>query len=860
MNAEIERLFEAALQIPSEKRAQFLSLECADVEVRREVEVLLEHDGGAETFIAQAVACEAASFAQNLLFSHGQRLGPYRILSVIGRGGMGLVYLAQRADGKFDQRVAIKVVQAGLGGFLAGRLQQECRILASLEHANIARLIDAGATDDGLPYFVMEYVAGQPIDRFCDELKLAPRERVKLMLPVCEAVQFAHQKLVVHRDLKPDNILVTADGIPKLLDFGIAKVIGEAPAATPEAVTRVLTPEYASPEQFRGEMAGTPTDVYSLGGVFYKLLTGATPHQIQGTSPVDTLRAICDQDVRRPSSLRPELGGDLDHILQMALRKEPQRRYSSAEQLAADLRHWLADEPVLASPDTIWYRSGKFIRRHWLGAAAAAIVLVALLTGAGVAAWQARRAERRFEDVRHLANVFLFDFEQSIHSMPGATKARQLVVKTALEYLRSLSREAAGDPALMHELAAAYEKVGDIQGNDETGNVDDAPGAVRSYQKAISLIESSQGWLSGNVGLRSNLAQVLVKLAGVQVKTRQLKAAVESGQQAASVDQAVLQSHPTDRVAAESLAEAYALLAFLNGRDSHTSMDYAQRGLSMRESLAAKAPQDRRAQRSLADGYLSVGNLSEMLQRSPVESVGYYEKALPIFERLSAQDPADADVRRMLMVVLAELGEMQLRGSPNPRTIGQMPLANLRRAYAMADNAVTIDPANARAVTDLVAMCARLANSLGVLGRGTEGERIMERAVQAASDLARRDQASGENRLDLGKVHSQFADLLAKNARMPDAIRHRRIAAEIYAKMAAVNPADSKVRLLQVWNWSSLGDLLAKQGDLTGARSSYALGREVAEVLAPGNPAFADALAVVRRADLRVTQALGNRR
>jgi len=178
----------------------------------------------------------------------------------------------------------------------------------------------------------------------------------------------------------------------------------------------------------------------------------------------------------------------------------------------------------------------------------------------------------------------------------------------------------------------------------------------------------------------------------------------------------------------------------------------------------------------------------------------------------------------------------------------------------MAEHAVISDPADARAVSDLTSVCWRLGQVLRLLGRGAEGERVMKRMVEAASDLARRNQASGENRLDLGKVHSQFADLLAKNARMPDAIRHRRIAAEIYAKMAAVNPADSKVRLLQVWNWSSLGDLLAKQGDLTGARSSYALGREVAEVLAPGNPAFADALAVVRRADLRVTQALGNRR
>jgi tetratricopeptide (TPR) repeat protein len=569
------------------------------------------------------------------------------------------------------------------------------------------------------------------------------------------------------------------------------------------------------------------------------------------------MRAICEEEVRRPGSLRPELAGDLDHILRMALRKEPQRRYSSADQLAADLRRWLADEPVLASPDTIWYRSGKFIRRHWLGVAAAAIVLLALVSGAAVAAWQARRAERRFADVRRLASVFLFDFEQSIHTLPGATKARQLLVKTALEYLRSLSREAAGDPVLTRELASAYEKVGDIQGDDATGNVDDASGAMRSYREGIALLEPLLPSNTGDPGLRSNLAQVLVKLAGVQVKTRQLKAAIESCRQAASIDQAVLQTHPADRSATGSLAEAYALLAFLNGRDAHAAMDYAQRGLALRESLAAQAPQDRRVQRSLADGYLSVGNLCEMLQRSPAESIGYYEKALPIFERLAVQDPADADGRRMLMVALGELGEMQLLAAPNPRVAGQAPLANLQSAYAMANSAVTADPANARAVTDLTAMCARLGNSLGVLGRRAEGERVMERAVQAASDLAQRGQASGEDRLDLGKVHGLFADFLAKNGRTPDAIRHRRIAAEIYAKMAAANPADSKVRLLQVWTWSSLGDLLAKQGDWAGARSAYALGREVAEKLAPGSPAFADALAAIQRADLHAAQVLG---
>ncbi len=197
----------------------------------------------------------------------------------------------------------------------------------------------------------MEYIAGQPIDKFCDDRKLSARERVQLMLPVCEAVHFAHQKLVVHRDLKPDNILVTAAGNPKLLDFGIAKVLSEAPAAAPQTATRILTPEYGSPEQVRGEVAATTTDIYGLGGVLYKLLTGVAPHRTEGKSPLETVRSICEDDPRPPSSLRPELAGDLDHILQMALRREPQRRYASAEQLAADLRRWLSAEPVLASPD-----------------------------------------------------------------------------------------------------------------------------------------------------------------------------------------------------------------------------------------------------------------------------------------------------------------------------------------------------------------------------------------------------------------------------------------------------------------------------------------------------------------------------
>jgi len=858
MNAEVERLFEAALDIPPEQRAEFLSQRCTDAEIRREVELLLEHDRGAETLLARAVAGEAASVVQGLSFSRGRRLGPYSILAVLGRGGMGLVYLAERADGKFDQRVAIKVVQAGLGVLLAGRLQQECRILASLEHPNIARLLDAGATDEGQPYFVMEFVAGQPIDRFCDERKLTLRERVQLMLPVCEAVQFAHQNLVVHRDLKPDNILVTTAGVAKLLDFGIAKVLSDTPAAATETVTRVLTPEYGSPEQVRGEMAGTTTDVYALGGVLYKVLTGATPHQIEGKSPADTLRAICEEDPRRPSSLRPELAGDLDHILQMALRKEPQRRYSSVDGFAADLRRWLAGKPVLASPDTVWYRSGKFVRRHWLGAAAVAIVLLALVSGAAVATWQARRAERRFTDVRNLANVFLFDFEQSIHNVPGATKARELLVKTALEYLASLSKEASGDPALTRELAAAYEKVGDIQGQPSAGNVGNTEGAVESYRRAISLRQSLHDEESNDPAIRIAIAAGLVKLASVQARTSKLEAAVSNCRRAQFLTEETLNAHSGLRPAVAMLAQAYSVMSLLSLKrnDVRASLDEAHRSLALRERVAAAPQRDRSAQLALADADRTIGKLIEQTGTGHDEAIAYYVKAQKIFERLSREDPSDGDSERGLMKVLSELGFIAL----GPGSSKEGAIANMRRAYTIADRRVRADPADAEGVGNLFAICVRLGGSLD--GRRTRKERyrVLGRAVQAAGDLVQRDPGSEEDRLIMGSAHDHIAGFLEDDGNLGDAARHRQIAADIYRDLAAADPSESRIRLSQTWNHLRFGDLLAKQGDWIGALSTYALGREVAEKLAPANPAFAEALAAIERADLRAVQVLKNRR
>jgi tRNA A-37 threonylcarbamoyl transferase component Bud32/tetratricopeptide (TPR) repeat protein len=438
MNPELENLFEQAVGLAANEREQFLAEHCSDPDQRRELEVLLAHDHGAETFLQRAVSEEASSVLQTLVFTPGQRLGPYRVLSIIGRGGMGLVYLAERADGKFEQRVAVKVLQSDVNlPLLSDRTQQECRILASLEHPNIARVLDADVSSDGLPYFVMEYVEGHPIDRYCERHHLSLRNRLRLLLPLCDALHLAHQKLIVHRDLKPDNILVTEQGVPKLLDFGIAKVLDEVPVSPQNTATRVLTPEYASPEQARGEPVTTATDIYSLGGVLYKLLTGSSPHQIKNKNPMEMVRAICEEEVRRPSELRRELAGDLDSILLKALHTDPQERYRSIDQFAADLQSWLGGRPVLAVPSSLGYRARKFVRRHRVVLATASVVALVLFVAAVVSIRAGIRANRETavaEAVNEfLQNDLLAQAGASAQSGPSTKPDPDLKVRTALD-------------------------------------------------------------------------------------------------------------------------------------------------------------------------------------------------------------------------------------------------------------------------------------------------------------------------------------------------------------------------------------------------------------------------------------------
>src|SRR5229473_7054594 len=555
---QVKGLLAPALELDPSKRTDYLDRACGtDASLREELERLLAAEGKAGPgFLSDPVILEELT----LDLPHqedawvGRRLGSYQIVEEIGAGGMGEVYRAVRADDEYRKEVAVKLVRSGQdSNFVLNRFKNERQILAGLDHANIARLLDGGTTEEGVPYFVMELIEGQRIDEYFNAREPATTERLELFLGVCSAVQYAHQRLIIHRDIKPGNILVTSVGVPKLLDFGIAKILepGETtnqPAQTISMI-RLLTPDYASPEQIKNEPITTASDVYSLGVVLYELVTGRAPYHVATRTPHEMSRAVCEAEPEKPSAavrhssvpaddrkptpadalvgvpegspekLSKRLRGDLDNIILMALRMEPQRRYASVEQFAQDIRRHLEHLPVSARKDTATYRTSKFIKRHKAGVAAAMVVTITLLAALGVTLREARiarvnqlRAEKRFNDVRKLANSLMFEVHDSIRELPGATAARKLIIERAQEYLDSLAQESKSDPALLRELAAAYSRLASVQGNVRDANVGDTPKAVQNYRKAAELLEASASLEPSSRETHLELAQSYINL------------------------------------------------------------------------------------------------------------------------------------------------------------------------------------------------------------------------------------------------------------------------------------------------------------------------------------------------------------
>jgi serine/threonine protein kinase len=396
---------------------------------------------------------------------------------------MGDVYLAERADGEVQQRVAIKFLRTGsLLPSLRSRFLRERQILAGLNHPGIARLLDVGHKD-GQPYLVMEYVPGARIDQYAAGREL--REIFELFLKVCDAVSYAHRNLVIHRDLKPSNIVIDENGQPKLLDFGIAKIL-DSPEDT-RTIDRMLTPDYASPEQLRGDPQTTATDIYSLGAVLYNLLTGRVPHEIASRAHIVAGGKQRERRFIPPTQLNTDIPHDVDHILRKALREEPDERYVSADALAGDVRAILEFRPVAARSGNSWYRARKFFRRHWASVSAATLAVVFLTTGLVIAQRARTVAENRFNEVRSLSNRLL-DVERDLRGLPGSTQVREKIVDLSRDYLQRLAGGAANDPALALELGSALLRVGRVQGVGVTSNLGQPERAEESLRDADRLI------------------------------------------------------------------------------------------------------------------------------------------------------------------------------------------------------------------------------------------------------------------------------------------------------------------------------------------------------------------------------------
>ena len=877
----IQDLFLEAADLPPDEQRRFLDSAClGDADLRQEVGSLLASDRTA----SEGIATILEEAAQSLLGADpvlGVRLGPWRVVREIGRGGMGAVYLAVRDDEQFQQQAAIKVMKYGLDtDELLGRFRRERQILASLDHPYIARLIDGGSTPEGRPYFVMEYIEGQTIDAWRRAHNPSVEECCRLFLKVCEAVACAHRSLIVHRDLKPGNILIAADGSPKLLDFGVAKLLSpdEEPDRTVTGIAlRPLTPEYASPEQVLGRPVTTATDVYSLGAILYELLTGSKAHRLPSRSPSEIEYAVCVEPVSRPSDavpatqpgaarLRRRLSGDLDNIVQMAMRKEPGRRYPSVDRFAADIGSFLDGWPVSARRDSWRYRGSKFIRRHRLALSAAALCVLSLLLGTVLALSQARRAEvarqvaetqrqlaesqrhaaerehsladqeraraeseaqlargeqrraqQRLTEMVDLANHSLFDIHSQIERLPGATEARKQIVNTTLQYLEELSKDAANDERLRMAAGAGYLKLAQVQGEPYGPSLRDYPGALQSYRRAADLIGPLRQAHPGD-------PQALMTSVDIQIGTANVLTVTAGGVQAeallkrALVDvRSLARLRPNDLEALrrEGLLDGSMAWA-LKDHDLPGALAWSRKFVAAATELAARFPDREIVTEALSDAHTDVASFLSTLGHLDT-ALADYKEAAAARERLSAARPHDVVRLRNLMLAYGHIGSVL--GDPFRPNLGDFSGARTyyAKAVAIAEQAAAADPRNGTARYDVAAALVRLgavdvpasglAQSLDELNRAA--------AIQQAVMLASPDDVAYASDWQLAQEY--IGNRLRDLGRLPEAMAaYRRSldsAIALLDKHPDYRPACSQV----VASGRALAQVLAVGGDREGA-------------------------------------------
>jgi eukaryotic-like serine/threonine-protein kinase len=824
---QVKDLLVRALEVEPSERDSFLQQACGeDSSLRSEIDGLLAADSDGELLQPAAILNHEAIYNEHTRAHIGRHIGPYQIVEEIGCGGMGEVYRAFRADDQYRKEVAIKLVRAGQDSkFVITRFKLERQVLADLDHPNIARLLDGGTTEEGIPYFVMELIRGQLLTEYCDRQKLPTTERLRLFLPVCSAVQYAHQRLIIHRDLKPNNILVTAEGIPKLLDFGIAKIID--PADSPQvadgtlSMFRLLTPAYASPEQVRGENITTASDVYSLGVLLYECLTGHRPYGAGANGTHEMEKAVCESEPQKPSTvvrsterqtgdssmeitpasvsivrdgtpekLEKRLRGDLDNIVLMALRKEPERRYASVEQFAIDVGRHLEYLPVIASKDTVRYRTAKFIARHRTGVVAAVALLLVVLAGAAATLYEAHRArqnelraERRFNDVRKLANSLLFDIHDSVKDLPGSTPARKLIIQNALQYLDSLSSEAGGDPSLQRELATAYERVGEVQGHFLLSNLGETENALHSFEKALRLRKTLAS--SAGFSWQDKLALARChRLVATQLQAvGKVHDALENIRTAIPLAESLRKEHPQEIGVLGELSQDYGINAYLHrgGGVFPGLLDPAEEAESRRKAIAVDedwltiAPSSEEAQHALA--WDQVNYAERLGEGKKDEALRYFLHSLEIEKQIRAR--ADSPERaREVVSVYNRLGMFYDRINDIPDS-----LKSHRSALKIEEEFVSEDPHNQHFVENLAVDHANIAECLSKMGQVKESKLEIAKAMVVMEGLMRDSPGNVSYQIMLSEMHVLRAQILRRSSDPAASLHDYKIALDGYRNL-----------------------------------------------------------------------------
>ncbi len=769
---ELKRELLELLELPETERASLLARLQVTAPQRAVALQRLMADAGSDFLETPAWQCVEPPELPRA--APPERVGPWRIEAEIGRGGMGTVYRAVRDDGAFAQTVAIKLIRPELASAqLRRRFESERRILASLDHPNIARLIDAGATAEGAPYLVLEYVAGRPVDSYCDANAFTIEQRLGIFRQICGAVHVAHQKLILHRDIKTANVLIDANGAPKLLDFGIAKLMVpevEQREFTMLGFARPLTPQWSSPEQLRGEPLSTAADVYSLGVLLFVLLTGRFPHTDTGMSPEVFAAAI---ESAPPAALRvaargnvppgvaiKRLRGDIERIARKALAPDLRERYPTVAVFDADIERLLAGKPVEAHARSFAYRFGKLLLRHRVASSAIAMAVVGLVTAtafsvrqAAIAEHERQRAERRFDDVRRIANVVLFDLNDSLANISGTLSVRQVLVENALRYLDDLARETGREPELLTELAAAYERIAEVQGMPSWPSQGRTGDALASLRRALEMHRRAAAERVGASAPKFAEARVLTNIGSILAARGDSRAAFDAHRQSERVLDAIPAAarDPEWRLMLARVQVATGDTVWELGDIPGAAGHYAIALATARQGHALFA-NDVWIERQIGVVEQRLGDAAAAQSHWQAART-HHRASLAVDEALLRRDPGSLELQRDLGTDWSRVGAVAFMSGQHKDA-----LAAHDQALALRTRLALADPTDARAQDDAAESHVHRAQSLAALGRVNDARDAASLATDGWRKLVRQDP-------DNTRLSSSLANALAALAR-----------------------------------------------------------------------------------------------